>query len=228
MNFWSTRNKSIKWLSEDFTEIKDLIKQGYKLLDDCMDIFEMIGLKEDESDAGKFARVCGGIIVKSRNLSLACYSLSLDGLAQESGAILRPLIETFELLVYLRQDYNRVEEVISQTLPSAGKIAQEIEGFHQNIREHLNYNSSHFNFTYDSMRHVINFKTGKFKRLPTQEKKVFLTNLRTLNAYQIFVLMESISCLFVLNIDAEELAIEADKYRDKCVEIFKIVRVGDG
>lgn len=220
MNIWKTRIKSIKWLDNEFKKERDLIQEGYHLLDKCVDIFEEVSLNDGNNDSVKFARVSGAVIVKANNLSLACYSLVLDGLAQEGGAVLRPLIETFELLVYLKEDWKRVDEVLNDTLPSAGEIAKKIEGFHKDARDYLNNYSSHFSFTHYSMSHVFDFESGKFKRLPTHGKKVFLSNIRTINTYQIFVIMESISCLHIAGVDVTELANKAELYRDKSVDVF--------
>jgi len=52
-------------------------------------------------------RVCAAVTMKGRNLALGCYSLALDGLAQESGAILRPCSKSIELLEYLRDILGR-------------------------------------------------------------------------------------------------------------------------
>jgi hypothetical protein len=61
-------------------------------------------------------------------MTLGVYSLMLDGLGQEAGALLRPLIETLELLVYLRLEPARIDQAIEEKLPSAGQIAKKIEG----------------------------------------------------------------------------------------------------
>jgi hypothetical protein len=41
-------------------------------------------------------------LVKAKNLALGSYSLVLDGLGQEAGALMRPMIEYAELLAYFR------------------------------------------------------------------------------------------------------------------------------
>jgi hypothetical protein len=98
-------------------------------------------------------------LVKARNYALGLYSLSLDGLGQEAGALLRPLVEAYEVLVYFRLDPSRASKATDDKLPSAGEIAKAISGRFKDLREYLNENASHFAFSPQSMTHLIDFRT---------------------------------------------------------------------
>ena len=79
----------------------------------------------------------------------------LDGLAQQSGALLRPLVEVAEFLTYLHTDDRAEREFREDKLPSAGKIAKRINGQLKFLRDYLNEDASHLNFSFDSLRHIV-------------------------------------------------------------------------
>ena len=152
---------------------------------------------------------------------MGCYSLALDGLAQESGALLRPLIETYELLVYLRLDPTRVEEVLNDNLPKAGKIAQNISGSFQDLRKYLNDSASHFSYKIDSIRHLLQVNQEvNITAFPMQSIGVFKTNLNLLIAFQAFVIFEAVNCLWAIGYDADSISTEAEKWRDRSIRVF--------
>ena len=133
--------------------------------------------------------------------------------------MLRPLIETYELLVYFRQDKSRISQVLEGTLPSAGTIGKRISGDYQDLREYLNDSASHFSYKIDSVRHLFG-ENAKIQPIPNHSLKVLRTNLQLLNAFQSFALFEAINCLFTIGFDANALADKIEKWRDTCVKIF--------
>jgi hypothetical protein len=147
----------------------------------------------------------------------------LDGLAQEAGALLRPLIETYELLIYLRQDKSRINQVIDGKLPSAGEIGKKISGNYKNLREYLNENASHFRYKMDSVLHLFD-ENVKILPVPNHNLKVFRINIQLLNAFQFFMLFEAVNCLFAIEYDANALADRIEQWRDTCVKIFPVVK----
>ena len=197
----------------------DAIQEGFELLSKCITIFDHIGSNEDETLLGKLSRLCAITLAKSSHFLLGCYSLILDGLAQESGAILRPLIETYELLVYLRLDSSRVDEVLDGKKPSAGKIAQKISGDFKGLREVLNVNASHFNYEIDSVQHLFD-GNAKIRAIPSHSLNVFRKNLEILNAFQVFVVFEAVNCLFSSGFSAENIANEIEEWRNISVQVF--------
>jgi hypothetical protein len=219
MNIWSAREKSLRWLNNELESEGEILQEGFDYLGDFVKLFEKIGQAEGESEKGQFCRISSITLAKYSHLLLGCYSLMLDGLAQESGALLRPLIEVYELLVYFRQDKTRIKQALEDKLPSAGVIGKSISGDYQDLRTYLNDNASHFSYKIDSVRHLFD-KNIKIQPVPNHSLKVFRTNLQLLNAFQVFILFEAVNCLFAVEFDANSLADKIEKWRDTCVKIF--------
>jgi hypothetical protein len=219
MNIWSAREKSLNWLNNELKPESQVLQEGFEYFGNLVELLENAGNNKGESEVAQFCRISGVTLAKFSHLLLGCYSLMLDGLAQESGALLRPLIETYELLVYFRQDKSRISQVLEGTLPSAGTIGKRISGDYQDLREYLNDSSSHFSYKIDSVRHLFG-ENAKIQPIPNHSLKVLRTNLQLLNAFQSFALFEAINCLFAIGFDANALADKIEKWRDICVKIF--------
>jgi len=221
MEIWRTRVQSNIWLQNELAKEAEIIGRGFELINNCVTVLGRIGRDEGETLTGKFSRIGAITLAKSSHYLLGCYSLAIDGLSQESGAILRPLIETYELLVYLCLDPNRVEEVINGKLPSAGKIAQKISGNFKDLRKHLNDSASHFSYKIDSVRHLIDINQEvSIKTFPTQSIGVFKKNLNVLNAFQTFILFEAANCMFAIGFEAENISSKIEIFRDRSIKVF--------
>jgi hypothetical protein len=219
MNIWSAREKALHWLNDELKPESQILQDGFDYLAHIVELLEKLERDEGESEAGQFYRICGITLAKYSHLLLGNYSLILDGLAQEAGALLRPLIETYELLVYFRQDKSRINEVLEDKLPSPGIIGKRISGNYQDLREHLNRSASHFSYEIDAVRHLFD-QNAKIQPVPTHSLKVLWKNLQMLNAFQVFVLFEAVNCLFAMGFDANALADKIEKWRDTCVKTF--------
>lgn len=152
VNLWDSRERALTNLSEEYSEVVDVIQSLFVYVDDC-------GNSLFDVDSA-FGRVTAITLAKSRNLALACYSLALDSLAQESGALVRPLVETLELLKYFRLDPKRAMEATERELPKAGEIARLIGSEHKSLREYLNVHSSHFSLSQHATRHILEFRSS--------------------------------------------------------------------
>lgn len=179
-----------------------------------------MGVSKGESEIGQFFRTISITLAKSNHLILGCYSLALDGLAQESGALLRPLIETYELIVYFQQDKTRIHQVFDGSLPSAGEIGKRISGDFNRLRKHLNNNASHFGYETDSCRHLLN-SDMQVQPMPNHSIKVLRRNLQMLNAFQVIILTECGNCLSALELDTNSIIIEIDKWCNMCKKTFQ-------
>ncbi len=226
MNLWYAREKSMTWLDNELMQESDLLQQGFDFLDQSIGNFDQFGYLEGETLQGKFSRICGITLAKATRLLLGCYSLTLDGLAQEAGAILRPTIEAYELLVYFRLEPTRVEQVINDRLPKAGEIGQRILGNYKNLREHLNKNASHFSYQMDSMRHLFDSEM-KIKSFPNHTIDVFRRNLLVLNAFQVFIVFEVLECFIVIGVDVNEFANEIENWKKKSLAVFPFPKQTD-
>lgn len=172
MNIWSAREKSLHWLNNELEPESRVLQKGFDYLGNFIELLEKAGDNEGESEIGQFCRISSITLAKFSHLLLGCHSLTLDGLAQEAGALLRPLIETYELLVYLRQDKSRICQVLEGKLPSAGTIGKRISGDYQDLREYLNESASHFSYKIDSVRHLFG-GNAKIQSIPNHSFKVF-------------------------------------------------------
>ena len=219
MNIWAAREKSFHWLSSELYPQATLLEQGFNHLAELVAVYEALGEMEGESEVGQFARVVGITLAKFSHLLLGCYSLTLDGLAQEAGALLRPLIESYELLVYFRQDTNRVAQAIENKLPSAGVIGKRISGKFYSLRKYLNENAAHFSYNSHSLAHLL--RKGKIQIVPDHTLEVLRRNLQVLNVFQAFELIEGVNCLFAIGIEANEWADKIESWRDECIAAFR-------
>lgn len=219
MNIWDAREKSLFWLDNDLQPASKVLQDGFDHLAILVEFIEQIGDNEGESEIGQFCRISGITLAKFNHLLLGCYSLTLDGLAQEAGALLRPLIEAYELLIYFRQDRSRIEQALENKLPSAGAISKKISGGFQNLRKYLNESASHFSYDIHSVRHLLG-KNAKIQVVPNHSLEVFRKNLQLLNAFQIFMVFEAVNCLNVIGFDVASLIDEVEEWRKTCVEVF--------
>jgi hypothetical protein len=187
----NSHKQSNIWLQNELSEEKSIIDQGFDLLSTCVSKLDSIGKERGKKLSGKLFTIGSITIAKSTHLLLGCFSLALDGLSQESGALMRPLIETYELMVYLRLDPNRVEEATNDELPKAGDIAKKISGKFFDIRKHLNEHASHFSYKVESIRHLVDLdKRVRIKAFPSHSLSVLRKNLNTINAFQTILLSE--------------------------------------
>jgi hypothetical protein len=122
VKLFETRRIAIAELESTLSREAEVIEEMFCLIDRCVEELEAA------AKTSPLARVARLTSAKARLLAQGCYSLILDGLGQESGAMLRPLLETVELLVYFRSDSRSLEEALSGNLPSPGVIARRTNG----------------------------------------------------------------------------------------------------
>jgi hypothetical protein len=189
VSLWKTRHNSLEILAKDFKPQSIALVESFQVIDEC--IYEF----ESHSENDLYLRTCGVVLIKARNLALGIYSLMLDGLGQEAGALMRPFIEYHELLTYFRLDPNRVQEAYNQKLPSAGKRAQIIDGYFKDFREHLNEHASHSSFSDYSIKHIFNLNDLSLKATQPLYPKTLFRNLGDLYVQIALLLFESGYCL---------------------------------
>lgn len=191
-NLWHSRGAASTTLKCSYPDILEIMNELFSLLDDCINALSSLN--------SEFGRITGLITSKARNLALGCYSLSLDSLAQEGGALFRLLIEALELLTYLMLDPQRVDEAIDDRLPSAGEIAKRINGNHKDLRNYLNCHASHLSLGHESMRHLENTEPETPIVIRTEQPfrlAVVLKNLQTLFAVVGMITIKAANCAFV-------------------------------
>ena len=218
MNLWQAREKSLAWLSKELIEQKALVDKGFELLDESISLLNQFGKEPNDEQNARFASVVNLTLAKTRNLLLGSYGMLLDALAQEAGALLRLILEAYELLVYFRLDPTRADQAIDGNLPKSGEIAKRIEGEFQDLRGYLNTHASHLHLSYESIRHLLDYQTFEIKAVQTHSIDVFNKNITTLNAVQVLVVAEAIRCLNAIGYTPNSLLDEFEDWRLKSIK----------
>ena len=141
-------------------------------------------------------RVAGVTTAKGFAILHCCYSLSLDAHSQETGALLRIVIEAFEALQYLKLVPSRVEKVEMEGFPKAGEIAKAISGDFKHVRDFLNQKSSHMSLSTHAIGHLELSEKGKIAAHHRHEIEVLRGNLQVLAMFGAYLCIESHACLF--------------------------------
>jgi len=209
---WDTRIRSMRATESKLQVEATTAYQAFLLIDEMLVIFQ--------SNDTTFCRVAGLTLLKARNLAQGIFSLSLDGLAQEAGALLRPLIECIELMAYLRDNPQSINEALEEKLPSAGEIGKRINGKFQKLRNYLNEHASHFSFAPESMSHLIDFKSGDWKVIQPYNEKVLRTNITILFGVLVHLLYEAANCLSCSELLTDSLENRFNEFKEKGYAIF--------
>jgi hypothetical protein len=179
VHLWECREQSNVALTAGLQPLASLIEEALARVDEAVVYFE----KFQASAPAPAGLLCALVAIKARNLALGCYSLALDGLAQESGALLRPLLEAIELLCYLRDVPGAVDNALEGKLPRAGIRAKRIGSAFQNLREHLNTHASHLGFDSACMLHLVDMRSGRLRPVQHFSEAVLEQNMATLFAF---------------------------------------------
>ena len=222
MNLWKSRQQSLKWLTTDLVEQNALVDKGFEILEKCIALLNQYSKTSNDELNGRFARVVNLTLAKARNLLLGSYSLMLDAIAQEAGALLRLILEAYELLIYFRLEPSRVDQAIDGKLPSPGKIAKKIEGEFKDLRKYLNTHASHISFGVESAKHLFDYQTSEVKAVQSQSIDVLKNNMSTLNAVQVLVVAEAIRCLDIVEYTPESLLEEYENWRLESIKASPI------
>ena len=214
MNLWITREESLNALKSKLSIEACYIERGFTLIDALLCIFE-----DNKND--NFCMVCSFALLKGKNLCFSIYSLTLDGLAQEAGAIMRPAIECTELLDYFCADPKRIQEALKDKLPSAGNIAKKINGRHKNLREYLNSTASHFSLNPTACTHLINWKKGSIRYYQEYNENVLRKNLCTLFCIIVLLTYSAVRCLTFNELIDRKLAKKIEEWKTFGLKLAK-------
>jgi hypothetical protein len=182
---WKARTEALTFLRRERPAQIEVIEKLFGLADACVDAYESQG---DDL----YCKVCGLTTLKAKNLALGMYSLTLDGLAQEAGALARPFIEFTELLSYFRMLPDATNDALAGELPSAGKRAKRIEGIYQPFRKHLNEHASHGSYSSHSLAHLRDPTTRNLRKLQVMHPAVLERNVGDFAVQFVFMLQESV------------------------------------
>jgi len=186
---WNTRKQAEYALEKGLAHCAMLSDEVFLTIDDLVSCLEALNQP--------FGRVCALVLIKARNLGLGCYSLFLDELGQESGALFRPLLECLELLTYFRLEPTRIEEALENRLPSAGNIAKKIKGQIKFMRDYLNTHASHVSLAPEPNSHLINFSEGRIRKVQPFKEKVLYENVLLLLSVLVWIEIEAVNCISI-------------------------------
>ena len=220
-DIWTTRSEALAYLNERQPSRVDVVLRTFELLDDTIDAFDAAPPET------AYPRICGLTLLKAKNLALGAYSLVLDGLGQESGALLRPMIEYVELLTYFRLKPEMTERAVENSLPKAGERAKAIEGMFKDFRDHLNREASHSSFSRYSIGHLFERDTFSFKKRQRMVPTVLERNLRDLVVQLHNLLDEAILTLeYSERSKSVEIAVQADRLKRRMFDVFDLNSAG--
>ena len=189
MNLWATREKSLRLLETELAVERQLMDQAFQQL-------EYLAQRLDALEpATAFSRCSALIAAKARCLAQACYSLALDALGQESGAIARVWMEATQLLTYIRLDPTRAEAVMAGKVPNAGAIAKQIDSPFMNLRRLWNVTASHIGFEPDAWLHLVDWRTEQIRTRPVLKARTLRTNIGDIFALLTQTIREAGLCL---------------------------------
>src|ERR1700722_13420154 len=182
---WKARTEALTFLRRERPAQIEVIEQLFVLADDCVE-----GYESQTEDL--YSTLCGLTTLKAKNLALGMYSLTLDGLAQEAGALARVFIEYAELLTYLRMIPDAVTEALGGELPNAGTRAKKVEGIYQRFRNHLNEHAAHGSYSSHSLAHLRDPTTKLLKKLQVMHPELLERNVGDFAVQFVVMLQESI------------------------------------
>lgn len=214
-NIEKYRKRSIRILKTKFQNLYNLTDELFSASENLISYFNF----NDD-----FLRITGIIYTKGLVLEKSIYSMIVNGYGQESGALLRQLIEIIELQIYLHKDETRINEVINDKLPSAGNRAKQINGHFKKLRDYLNKNSSHFAFSYYSLRHIVDINKNNFITNSKTSSNVLETNMITLCCFMYSLCSESILALSIRQIYPLPLINRLDLLRLNLITLDKNLR----
>ncbi len=218
-NLWKTRVDSLTHLRASCSERSDVTDDIFATIDVVIDAFEK------KAPIDEYFRVCGITLLKAKLLGLGTYSLMLDGLGQEAGALLRPFIEYMELLTFFTKFPEKVQHALDQGLPSAGNRAKQISGGFRGLREFLNDTAAHSSYSEQALRHLIDSNTLRFNKTQRVAPKVLEENLRALTMVLYLLLVEGARALDKRdNAAVTAMAPQIDGLKSKMISAFELER----
>lgn len=217
MELWKTRTDALSYLETHCPLRLAVLREVFEIIDRSIDTYESM------SDSNSYARICGLTLLKGKHLAVGAYSLILDGLAQEAGALLRPFIEYTELLTYFRKFPEMVDRAVDNDLPKSGERAKAINGIYRDFRKHLNAHASHSSYSHYSLSHLLEPGTLRFKKQQCAVPNVLDRNLRDFVIQLYLLLHEGVIGLEKLNVsEYEPLAANTDQLKEQLLKVFEL------
>ena len=214
-DIWAARGKSEELLERSLKVEAQLLTSLFETIDRIVILLEC-------NPRELAARVTALTLLKAKRLGLGIYSLALDCLGQEAGALFRVLQESWEFLSFLRQDPSRAARVIESGPPKAGQIAKQIDSQFKEMRDYLNAHASHLALSYHSMAHLVDDETSTLRLTNRPSERVLRQNLAALFGVLLMSAGEALQVLPPDHADWEALAHELDDLRTRGYDQFRM------
>jgi hypothetical protein len=134
------RNQALGDIENSLKSEYETLVNAFELLDICIEYFCNTAEKNENKEQCILAIACCQTLIKARAYALGCYSVCLDGFHQQVKALLRPLTQALELMIYFRQDPTRAHFVYPKCQEdklAAGYVAETIGETLKSLRDYL-------------------------------------------------------------------------------------------
>lgn len=189
----------------------------------------MLGLEKRGNTPGTplnhFFYFCGCTLAKGYCLCLGDYSLGLDGLSWEAGALRRALLEVIERLHWLKNDPSRARKLDVDRSNRTGKIARSTGSPFQDARSYLSETASHFVLSTEVVNLLTDSATGYLLVVPKFDRTQLHKTLSRLFVNLLQLLIVAVNCLAAGSEPNHDLADELEHLRETGFRIFKIVAI---
>jgi hypothetical protein len=214
---WQTREKAITYLEREYPSRLAVAYKTLELFDLCTEAFNQTVENDD------YARACGVTLLKARNLAIGSFGMILDGLGQEAGALMRPMIECAEILAYLRLKPDEAGKALSDQLPKAGDRAKAIGSIYEEFRKHLNQYASHNSFSEIAVRHLIDVSNNKLLLRRELCTKALDKNLRDFVVQCHLLLFQAAQAIEILGEETFlPIAINWERLKNRTLDVYEL------
>ena len=213
-SIWSSRDRSLSLLKSDLSQENHFLEELFFLVDDLLRGFPPVG----HSAIGTIAAL---LLLKARRFALASYDMALCCMGQEAGAMIRLLQEAWELLIYFRQDPGRVQNVFTNTLPTAGGVAKTIDAQFKHLREYFNEHASHLSLSAPAIHHLVNWRDLELNLDYEPSSRVLGTNIAVL--FSLLFIAATEACQILADLDptaADPFVARMEEIRERSYPTF--------
>jgi len=207
---FEARQRALNALDNELSSERELINECFDMTRKLIAIF-------DTPEFDPLMAAAGTATLKCRYLLLGVYELSLDGLGQEAGALLRVVQEYLIVIEYLYWEPEKAVELVEGKVGNAGKLAMKlaelVEGLgpeykaikqavlgHLNAQKNLRENylhtfAAHMSFAPEARGHLIDAKTLRARLDPVFAAVTFRWNLSACCSFLIDVIFHAAQLL---------------------------------
>jgi len=224
-DLWSTRRRAMAALAGNLRAEAACLEGVFDALDAC--VGHLLSVRPTSGHERTLALFGATLAVKGRNFALGIYGLTLDGLAEEAGALVRPFIETLETLAWLNQDPSRTELMLSDDRPRAERLAKAVGHEFKDLRDYLNAQASHLSTSGASVGHLM--RGDRLVLVQPYHKRMLRVTMQMIHLFVFRLAVEAAKCASVAGCaPSEDLANMIDACRRRFVSVFGETPVSRG